>query len=275
MTNESIEIEEFEYSDVEVKAMDKGWRPESEWSGANIDWRPAKEFLDRGELMDRISDQTKQLKTQNEDITTLKSAVKSMGDHNKKIAVKEYEKALKELKSQKAAALESYDHATVVELDDKIDDLKAAKVEPKQEVTEPANQMHPEISTWIDKNTWYRDDIVLRGAVDSLSMDYIEKHPSAKDNVREVLDYVDKTIRDEFPHKFDKQQRRPAATSEPGEPVARTREKGKNSKNTKQDLNEMQRTFCKTLVAEGALTEQEYIDQIADLGELDKQKGIL
>lgn len=274
MTDESIE-----QSEVDNLASSKGWKPESDWEGNPTDWRPAREFLDRGELMDRISDQTRQLKTQNDDVAHLKATVKSLGDHNRKIAEKEYEKALKDLKGQKAKALEAFDHETVVDIDDKIDDLKDTKaaVEKVKMVPPPqpqADQTPREVTDWITKNNWYKEDIILRGAVDSLSNDYLERNPNAREHIPEVLSYIDKKIREEFPHKFDKQQRRPTATTEPGESVARTKVNSKNSKHTKKDLNDMQRTFCKTLVEEGALTEQEYIDQIAELGDLDIQRGI-
>ena len=87
-------VDNIESTTLEDKALDKGWRPEDEWTGEPDQWRPAKEFLDRGELMDRISDQTRQLRGQKDELAKVQTALKEMGNHNTKIAEKEYDKAM-------------------------------------------------------------------------------------------------------------------------------------------------------------------------------------
>jgi hypothetical protein len=82
-------------------------------------------------------------------------------------------------------------------------------------------------------------------------------------------------MKEEFPHKFGEktsQRRRPTATSEVGEPVSRSTGKGKY---TARDMNGMQKKICRTFIEAGAFkTEQEYVDQLVELGEIDKQKGL-
>ncbi len=264
--------ENIESTPIEDKALDKGWRPEDEWTGEPDQWRPAKEFLDRGELMDRISDQTRQLRGQKDEIAKVQTALKEMGDHNSKIAEKEYDKAMRDLKSLKVQALEVDDYERIVDVDEQIQELKEAKKETVEEKKAP--EMHPEIEAWMKDNQWYGRDVIMRGAADSISQEYMNMNPGSMDNPKEVLKYVEEVMREEFPHKFEgtTQRRRPAATSEVGEPVSRSTGK---EKYTARDMNSMQKKICQTFIQAGAFkTEQEYVDQLVQLGEIDKQKGL-
>ena len=258
---------------IEEKALDKGWRPEDEWTGEPDQWRTAKEFLDRGELMDRISDQTRQLRGQKDELENIKTALKEMGTHNSKIAEKEYDKAMLDLKSLKVQAMEVDDYEQIVEVDEQIQELKEAKKEVG--ATPAAPTVHPDIETWMSENQWYGRDVIMRGAADSISQEYLNMNPEARDKPKDVLQYVEKVMREEFPHKFDEkltQRRRPTATSEVGEPMARSASKGKY---TARDMNSMQKKICRTFIEAGAFkTEQEYVDQLVSLGEIDKQKGL-
>jgi hypothetical protein len=125
------------------------------------------------------------------------------------------------------------------------------------------------------ENQWYGRDVIMRGAADSISQEYMNMNPESRDNPKDVLQYVEKVMREEFPHKFgDKPapRRRPAATSEVSEPMARSTSKGKY---TARDMNSMQKKICKTFIEAGAFkTEQDYVNQLVDLGEIDKQKGL-
>ena len=275
MTEEVKEVPaEVGLSSAEDKALDKGWRPEDEWTGEPDQWRPAKEFLDRGELMDRISDQTRQLRGQKDELAKVQTALKEMGTHNTKIAEKEYDKAMRDLKSLKVQALEIDDYERIVDVDEQIQDLKETKKEAVAVEEKKAPEMHPDIESWMADNQWYGRDVVMRGAADSISQEYMNMNPGSMDSPKEVLKYVEQVMREEFPHKFEgtTQRRRPAATSEVGEPV--TRSKGKE-KYTSRDMNSMQKKICRTFIEAGAFkSEQEYVDQLVQLGEIDKQKGL-
>ena len=114
-----------------------------------------------------------------------------------------------------------------------------------------------------------------RNAESEISQEYMNMHPGAMENRKEVLEDVERVMKEEFPHKFSgdtTQRRRPAATSEVGEPVARSTGK---EKYTSRDMNSMQKKICRTFIEAGAFkNEQEYVDQLVELGEIDKQKGL-
>lgn len=257
-------------SDAELKASEKGWVPETEWEGDPDQWRPAREFLDRGELMDRISSQTRQLNQYNNDISELKDSLSALTEHNKKIAEQEYKKAMQDLKSRKADALDLGDHSTVVEIDEQMSDLKESKKNIEVEETKPqqnSQQPHPEVEAWMGNNSWYNTDIVLQGAADAIAKQYMSSNPGSESNPGVVLEHVAATIKQEFPERFGQTKRRPAATTEPSNNGSTTA-KGKKMKYTTAHLTPEQKQIAKSFAKTGVMTEQEYVNQLAEMGEI-------
>jgi len=83
----------------EEKAMEQGWVPQDQWEGDPEQWRPAKEFLDRGELFKKIEDQNRTIKE-------FKRALDDLKGHHSKTREVEYARALEALKMQKQSAIE-------------------------------------------------------------------------------------------------------------------------------------------------------------------------
>ena len=83
-----------ELSPTEQKAMEAGWVPQDQWEGDPDQWRPAKEFVDRGELFKKIEDQNRTIKE-------FKRALDDLKGHHAKTRETEYARALQVLKSQK------------------------------------------------------------------------------------------------------------------------------------------------------------------------------
>jgi vacuolar-type H+-ATPase subunit I/STV1 len=265
---EKIEIkkEPAELTDLEVSASEKGWVPEKEWDGDPTEWRSAREFLDRGELMDRISSQTKQINQYDTKIQSLENSLKQLAEHNKKVAEMEYEKAIGDLKKKKADALDLGDHNAVVELDDKMSDLKQSRQEANN--LEQANQPvtpHPDVISWMNENTWYNTDVALRGAADAIAQQYLAANPAAEANPMLVLAHVTDQLFKEFPEKLGPKTR-PSATVEP-QRTGSTKNTSKQKKWSRSDLNDMQKEIMKNICSE-EFTEQEYINQLGELGEL-------
>lgn len=267
---QTLENEENLTVSIEDRASEKGWVPKEEWEGDPDQWRPAKEFIDRGELMDRISSQSRQLDKYNSKIEDLEKSLTILAEHNKKIAKQEYEKAIKDLKTKKAEALQYGDHDTVVEIDEQMDELKESKKEiDKAEETQPKSKNegpHPDVVQWMESNSWYNNNLVLQGAADAIAKQYLSSNPSSADNPKEVLDYVSREIRKEFPDKFST-KRRPSGTADPASTGTAEKGKGK-TKYTVKHLSPEQRNVAKKFASTGVMTEQDYVDQLVELGEL-------
>jgi hypothetical protein len=267
-----------EMSAAEHKARSQGWVSEEEWTEQGKDvseWVDERQFNIRGELMTRIQQQSKQLHDSNGKIDQLSKALKKMGELNEKVAEEQYKKAINTLKRQKASAMREEDTDAVIEIDDKIDELKEAQKAMKEDPikVEPApvpasNEPTAEYQAWVAKpeNLWYTNDPILRGAADALGMEYYNQNPDVP--LQKVFDFVSKQIRLEMPHKFgNSKQREPAGVIDGSGKGNKPR--GRKAKFTAADLTEDQLRMAKTFVETKALPDiQTYIDQLVEIGEL-------
>jgi len=67
----------------EDQAREQGWRPKEEYEGDPEKWRPAKEFVERGELFGKIDHMGKELKE-------TRKALKMLQEHHSKVKETEY-----------------------------------------------------------------------------------------------------------------------------------------------------------------------------------------
>lgn len=256
-------------------ATNNGWKPEDNYEGNAGTWIDSRTFNMRGELLERIKSQTSQIRGQDRKINNLEEGLKNLSEHNKKMDDIAFKKALQELKSLKVDALDHQDYQQVTELDDQITDLKTSHSEVEAPPAE-SPKLNVEVEAWIADNSWYRDDAALRGAADALTLETVQNHPELKANPKEVLDLVTKTMQKEFPEKFGKTSRKRTtqSVSEPGQADETSRNKGAAKKYTSKHLNEVQLAMGKTFVEAGAMKNlTEYAAQLAEIGELDAQKG--
>ena len=266
---ETVEGEN-EYTPTEEKAMSSGWRPEDEWSGDSDDWVDAKTFNRNGEFMSRIQQQSKELNSNRSELESLKAGIKELGEHNKKIAEQEFKKAMKALKQEKVSALEEEDHSAVVDIDDKIDELKESKrvvdTSQSEDMHEAAKNVapNPAFTEWASTNEWYHKSITMRGAADAIGMEYADAHQGAP--IEDVLKHVTKRMTEEFPNKFgNTNQSKPSTVTETSGAGKRV----KKAKYTSKDLTSEQLEFAKMFVNQGAFEDvQEYVDSLVKSGDL-------
>ena len=233
-------------SAAEEKAMEQGWVPQDQWDGDPEQWRPAKEFLDRGELFKKIEDQNRTIKE-------FKKALDDLKGHHAKTRETEYARALQALKEQKKAALEEGDAATVIELDDQIDLVKDEQSKLKQAANEPREQVvNPEFTNWIDKNKWYETSQPMRAYADALGRDLAYKGLSPSD----VLKEVERQVREEFPQKF-----RNANRDKPGA-VEGSTNKGSKGGSDSISLSDEERRVMQRFVRTGVMTEKDYMAEL-------------
>jgi hypothetical protein len=261
------------------EAMEQGWRPEEEWEGNPDDWVDYKEFLYRGQLMDRISSESKQRKALQKKLDKFEVAFKKLGEHNKKMLAKQKENLLADLKAERLALLEENDVRGAAELEDRIDDVKAMDTEAddlydldteEEEQGDQQPQYTAEqaevVKGWVEKNPWFLQDKRMQRTVDGIAEEYQEKH--GFDDVEGMLAYVDREIRKEFPHKFNKNK--PAMFNKPS---GRGKKPAKKAKFTEKDLSPEQLDIARTYEQMGVQSIQEYVNDLAQLGELPSQKG--
>jgi hypothetical protein len=234
-----------ELTAVEQKAAEQGWVPQEEWEGDPEQWRPAKEFLDRGELFKKIEDQNRTIKE-------FKKALEDLKGHHAKTRDVEYRRALETLKAQKVQAIEDGDAQSVVKIDDQIDLVKEEQRKLATQAYEPAvPELNPEFVEWVDRNKWYERDENMKIFADALG----QKLAAAGNSPRSVLAEVERQIREEFPHKFKNPNR-----DKPGA-VEGSVSKGGKSGSTIQ-LTDEERRVMQRFVRTGVMTEKAYIEEL-------------
>jgi len=247
---ESTEVEQettnTEPSSIEKKALELGWRNKDQFDGDPEDFIDATEFVRRQPLFDKIGNVSKELRE-------TKKALQVLQTHYTKVREVEYQNALKALKSEKKAALESGDADALIEIDDRIAETKAReqiqRVQQEQQVNEP----HPNFINWIQRNTWYKANAEMKVVADQIGTAFAASNEGV--DPEQVLVYVEKRIRKLYPEEFANQNRSRPTAVETSSPQGRST----SGSNTEYKLTEDERSVMNTLVRNGTMTKEEYI----------------
>jgi len=247
-------VEAPEYSEAEQVAIDKGWNPEGVEGKRNLS---AEEFLDRESFFDEIHKLKREVRTQQQMVDALKQ-------HNTTISEKAYEKAINDLKSQKVQAADNEDLGAIIQIDEKIEELretreqsKAAEAESQQAITpytpEDWASRHEQ---FVDKNPWYTSDRKRQVFADSIGVTYAQTHPEASPD--DVYAYVIAEVNKEFTEAAPRQ--RAAAVA----PAGRSSGKATPKKHKLSDIPEGDREIAKIVISSG-VSEEDYLKQYFQL----------
>jgi len=236
------ENQEQEFSPIEQKAIEMGWRKDFE--GDPDDFIDAKEFVRRKPLFDKIEAQNRKIKDMDKTVEALKT-------HYSKVKETEYKRALEALKAQKKQALVDGDADQLLEVDEAIAEVRAAQLEDERK--QPSQQeIHPDFTVWVDRNKWYLQDSEMREMADAFGHAYKNSHPDVEPN--EILKAVEQRVKKTFPEKFSNPKRgQPSAVE--GSSNTSTR---KPSKDTF-ELTDEQKQVMNKFVRQGVMTKEQYI----------------
>jgi hypothetical protein len=247
--NQESTLNEGNYTEVEQRAMEQGWVPKDQWDGHGK-WRSAEEFLDRGELFAKI-DEVKRHNKQ------MEGTVHALKKHLDMVRRTEYNRALATLRAEKKNALAEGDADAVVEIEDRIDQLKASTVQAEMEAQRQAQAMQqpdydPVVQVWINKNPWYQNDPAMKIYADQIGH---QLAASGTMDARQVLLEVERRTKKEFAHKFQNPNRAKAGMVESGG------NKGKSKADDFQ-LTAEETLVMNKFVKAKVMTKEEYIKEI-------------
>lgn len=237
----------------EELALASGWVPKEDWvkQGKSPDeWRPAKEFNERGELFTEI-------KTLKNDLKKQHQVFKALLEHHKKVAETAKREAINELVAKRKAALADHDVEAALAIDEKLDQVREAplQVPDVQVPTEEEVAPTPYFTQWSKQNKWYKitgDDEASRHA-DVIGAMYKQKHPDVTE--RELLEHVEEKVAKRYPELFENPNRKsPAEVNAGGEQ--------KSSGGDTFKLSEHEERVCAQLVEQKVMTRKQYIDEI-------------
>lgn len=214
----------------EQSASSYGWKTKDKWvegGGDPEDWRPAKAFLERGEMIGKIRSLSKEAQE-------TKQALNYIAEQNKKIYENGYKAALNDLRAEKRAALEAGDLVRADEINDKIETTKTeiASLAAKPAVPQAA-QADPQHEAWVAANQWYQDP-VMRNFADGLAREFVRVN-AGQVGADDVRKYVTATVRKEFKHRFE-----PEVKGAPNPDSSSTRTGGNRSSGLSPNLSKIE-----------------------------------
>jgi hypothetical protein len=203
--------------EVEAKALKMGWTPKDEFKGDPDKWRPADEFVERGENMLPIV--KAQVKRQEKEILELKEAMKQFGEYHTKTETRAYEKAMLDLKQQRADAIAAGDGVAFDKVDDQLNTLRQEiESKGKQESKQTDATLDPVYIEWVSRNKWVEDkemEMEARDVAENLIAIGVKSSGAA------FLDRVKEVMKMKHPEKFENKRRESAPTVEGGSPAPR------------------------------------------------------
>lgn len=273
MAEAEVKVEdkkEVEVPEVETKALSMGWRPKEEWNGDDDDFIDATEFVRRKPLFDKIESQKV---FYDRKIKEVEGTLNSLAQHHQKVKETEYQRAIKDLKEQKRAAMKEGDTIVALELEDQMDDLTSTHQEEIKVLKEEqesnkvvSNAPSPEFVVWSKENKWYMSDEEMHDFADGTAASFVQRSKIKGDLISEqdVFKYVDKQVRKAFPEKFSNPNRdRPSAVSSGNV---------SNNKDTKLTasvkLTPEQEDIARNFAKSGVMTREEYIKELKAIGEI-------
>jgi hypothetical protein len=225
------EEKEVEYSEIEQRAMEKGWRPQNEWTGNEDDFRSAKEYLDRGSFFEKINNQKKEL-------DELKAFQIEAREHLRKLRESQERDRLDKFNNQKREALEENDIEGVMRADTNIrtieQEIANITKPPTQQYTSGEDQMFDE---WKDDNPWYDSDNELRVLADALGTSFREMNPNA--TAQDVYKFVTEKVKAVNPNRFSPSSNTPQSRA-PGSTTQQPNRSSTKHGKTYRDLSEEQ-----------------------------------
>lgn len=246
---------------VEQHARSLGWKPKEEFEGNPDEWRSAREFVERGEMIGKLRAQDRQIRQ-------LEEGIKHIATQNQRAYANGYDNAIKELKVQRREAIAEGDAVKADELEQRIEEVKEEKQRAVQLAGQPIKHTQaptPEFQQWIVHNPWYEIDEMAAWA-DAAAKKYVKAKGNDVNHV-EVLDYIHNKVRQEFPEKFTQPKKNTAAPNPDGD--GRGNHRGGNTQTQrfskiKSTMSEDELRIMRTIIRTAGMTEEEYLKQYSE-----------
>ena len=237
-----------ELSETEQDAVAQGWNPEGAEGKRNL---TAEEFLDRKPLYDEMHKLKKQMQQQNKKFD-------AMQKHEGMVRNQMHKDHLKDLETSKRAAYEDMDFDKADKISDEIVDAKVEHAKADEAVVTPQESIQETLEEWVEENKWYKTDDRLQSAAEKEGKLFRYENPNA--SFDEVLDHISKSVKKDFPEKFQNMNRvKPSAVE--GSVQGARRSPAKPKMKTVKDLPEEAVPVMKTLIqAKAFKSEQDYVN---------------
>lgn len=244
-------------TEVEVKALDQGWVPKDQWEGDPEEWRPAKEFVERGEIFKNLHSTKRELqKTQ--------AALNAQMRHHQVVFEKAYQKALGDLRAEKRDAIRNQDFEKLEAVETKIEAVQTEHIQEAAQIAQVQQagqqQASPQYQAFIENNAWYLTDRELNIEADIIGAKYMD----SGQNREGLFAHVEKEIKKRNPERFGLAKPRVAAPSAVAAPARK--ETGGSRKLSINDIPDHMKDVVKSFCASTGMSEADYVKQLKEIG---------
>lgn len=254
-----------ERTELEINAIERGWLPAEEFKGSPDNWVSAREFVDRSNMLDKISIQHKEmnsLKKSNEELARLlKKQISDVTEEKASKLIKLKEEALSEGEVEQA-----YEYETKYqEAKKELEGFKQVEMIAKEETRE--TNVPPEVKEFISRNPWLEsnkaEDVAMREYAIRIEQDIEKQYPNWQ--LVTKLEEVERRVKQFFSDRFKR----------PGEKIissveAKTISPQKDpTKATYADLPPEARKYVDSFYKFGikkVLSRDDYVQQLVDTG---------
>ena len=265
---ESAEVQEKQYSDVEQVAIKLGWNPDYSGEGA----KDAETFiLSSREIQDGMKNSNKRLKRE---IADLRVGIDDLRNHyaaQNQATINRLKREVEKLNREKKTAIADGDSDRVTAIDEEIETIRQSVPNPKQHVPAPSEAF----LEWNEANQWYGSDAEMTAFAEAFTEDPLIKAMVSRGVSEErVLKRIKEQVKAEFPERFQDKETKapPKETGKKSVPAVETGalRGGQRSKATfsEKDLSPEQLSTGRRFVRLGAMTMDEYVKSLHEIGEI-------
>jgi hypothetical protein len=189
----------------EERARAQGWRDKDEFSGNPDDWRPAEEFLERGEkILPILQERFGKMEAENTKLAERLEAVTGklgkFAEFHKGTYKRAYDNAKREIENRLRVAEQEQDFAGYKQASDDLaqveQDIQQFDVQEGDDTPQPV----PEFFDFKKANTWYDSDIPM-----TVYANYIADQLVGVEGINSNVEYyarIEQEVKRQFPHKF-------------------------------------------------------------------------
>jgi hypothetical protein len=214
------------YTDTELAAMAKGWKPQDKFDKSGKKYLTAEEFIDRGELYESLSHQKKENKK-------LQESIKEILELNKRQAELSLKDRVNYFQQQRNAAIDLGSKVDFEKYDTEYEASKKEleRVSGKQTTTDDQEKLptpqqhHPAVAEFVQRNnSWFykegEENVRMTKFVQSKEVYLRNNHPEWSDE-KCILE-AERSVKDLFPHRFENvnRSRKPSVNVPSGDGIS-------------------------------------------------------
>jgi len=258
-------VQEESQETIESLAESIGWVPKRKFKGNTDNYISASDFIKKTKAVSDTLNHT--LKENKQKLTSLEKGIEALKQHNDRVYRVQLDKQKEEidrLRKERREAIEEGDVDRVEAIEEKMTTLAESEDEQQDDPKIDPEQLDA-FGAWLKENEWYKVDGITDGNKDLT--EYADKLAGTPEY--QAMPYslrikkVGAKVKEVFPEHFNEAPKRKNVS-----PVEGPGMKSSGRKFTVRDLSDDQKNIMKNFVRNGIMTEQEYIADLAKIGEI-------